>query len=164
MKEGKNILKEKIIFRFIKNAKNVGGNSNRGSSLLIVISIFALFMVLSMNLMLAAKATENGLSDEFETDRVNLYVNSVYKLVNQAVLSGDLPELFKVDATSESPAAIAFSGFDEPVEGKVYKNGNEATLELDITFKSKVYVVIARYEVTSVGTTLKGCDGIVKVE
>lgn len=136
-------------------------NSNRGSSLVIVLAIFALFMVLSSNLMLAAKATGNGLLDEYESDRVNLYVNSVYKVINRSILFEDLPGVVSVNATKDVPASINFSGFDEPVSGEAFKDKSVLYLKLYITYEEKEYTVTARYQVSGASVTSLGCDGIV---
>ena len=136
-------------------------HSNRGSSLVIVLAIFALFMVLSANLMLAAKATGNGLSDEYDSDRVNLYVNSVYKVINHSILFDDLPGLVSVNATKDVPSLVEFSGFDEDVTGEAYKEKSVLYLKLYITFEEKTYTVTARYQVSGASVTSLGCDGIV---
>lgn len=148
--------------------------NNKGASLVIIIAVMALFMVLAMNILMAANVTSNDMSNEYDHDRVNLYVSSVFKTIDSKVCSGEIPGVFKsAGDTVESANELTFDGFrfddtNVTVKAKAIKYGSAyGEIWYEVYIGSKTYKLTGRYILSKVGKDTvimsDGCSGIEQV-
>lgn len=133
--------------------------NNRGASLVIIVAIFALCMVLAMNVLMAAHATTTGLNDEYDTERINMYVSSVYNCINQKVIDGSLNELFEAGA-DKTATFTGFDGGNVTVTGHREVGTKEATATFTIPFEGSNYKIQTVYTLTSTFPLVKSCTGL----
>lgn len=142
---------------------------NKGASLVIVIAIMALFMTLSTSILIAAHSISESLSNDYDADATNLYVNSVYKIMRDTV--------FEQGITAGS--TLEFTGFT--YEGKevkacavmsdyVDKDGIEyttaGTVDYEVTMpEGTTYVIRCLYELPGGGGIYeRSCSGIISTK
>lgn len=142
----------------MKRVKEVLQN-NRGASLVIIVAIFALCLVLAMNVLMAAHATTTGLDDEYDTERINMYVASVYNCVNQKILDGTLLGIFQV-GTDKTVTFTGFDGGTVTVVGHREAGVSEATATYTIPFEGNDYKVQTVYTLAGGIPVVKSCTGL----
>lgn len=142
--------------------------NNRGASLVIIVAIFALIMVLCLNVMMAANATTNSLSGEYEADRINLYVSSVYHTLNQVIESGDMQNVFPDDENDVNELEFSSGGNDNGnhkvglnVRAEASRKGSDGVIDYYIKFEGNEYHVQATYTVKPGQILVKRCTGII---
>ena len=132
--------------------------NNKGASLIIIVAVFALIMVLSMNVVMAANVTTTGLEDEFESEQLQMYVSSVYDCINQKILAGEITGLFESGKTHR----VDFTGFDEDVYIEATKpmDIKDSVVVYHIAYKGQLYQIQTIYLVSSGFITVKSCSGL----
>lgn len=146
-------------------------NNNRGASLVIIIAVMALFMVLAMNILMAANVTSNNMANEYDSDKINLYVSSVYRIIDEKVCSNEIPGVFEgAGKTIEEANVITFNGFSYnnkkcDVEAKAVKFGSKyGEIYYVISFEGTDYYLTGRYSLSKAGKATiiisEGCSGI----
>lgn len=144
---------------------------NRGASLIIVIAIFALVMVLCLNILMAANVTSNNLANEYESDKIDLYISSVYRTINSQICEGNFGNVFDgiqsdgIESNSITFTGYKYGGKSVDVTAECVKNGpGYGTIYYRFLLNNKEYEVIGSYSVSRVGggvlITSTGCSGI----
>lgn len=141
---------------------------HRGASLVIVIAMMALFMTLSASILIAANSISESLSNEYDADAVNLYVNSVYKIMKDAVYeqgfsSGNTLDFkgFTYKKQAVSACAVMTDYVDN--EGNIYTTAGYVDYEVTMP-DGKTYIIKCLYELTGGGITERSCSGIISTK
>lgn len=154
----------------MKKANNCLKN-NRGASLVIIIAVMALFMVLAMNVLMAANVTSNDMSNEYDSDKINLYVSSVYRAIDEKICTGEIENVFDGAGDNMDEAnKLEISGFTYgkkscDVECRIVKYGSAyGEIFYVISFDGREYYLTGRYMLSKAGKNTiivsDGCSGI----
>lgn len=146
-------------------------NNNKGASLVIIIAVMALFMVLAVNILMAANVTSNNMGNEYDYDNINLYISSVYRVIDEKICNGEIDAIFDGAGDDIDSANIididgfVYKGKSCNVSLKSVKYGiNYGEVFYTLTIDGKEYTLIGRYLLNKVNgkTTIKsdGCSGI----
>lgn len=139
---------------------------NKGASLVIVIAMMALFMTLSASILIAAHSINESLSNDYEADATNLYVNSVYKIMKDTVFEEGFTDGSTLKFTGfmymgQPVAARAVMKFYEDNEGNIYTTAGNVDYEVTMP-DGRTYVVTCLYEMPSGGgISERSCSGII---
>lgn len=151
--------------------KRILKNNNKGASLVIIIAVMALFMVLAMNILMAANVTSNNMSNEYDSDKINLYISSVFRIIDEKICSNEIPGAFEgAGKTIEEANVITLNGFTYnnkkcDVEASAVKFGsNYGEIYYIISLDGTDYYLTGRYSLSKAGKTTiivsEGCSGI----
>lgn len=143
----------------LNNIKKYIGN-NRGASLVIIVAIFALFLVLSMNVIMAAQATTNGLDEEYEAERINMYVSSVHNCISEQIRNRQITGIFESGA-NHTVTLTGFQGGSVTLETSKLQGKMDATVVYTIPFEGKEYKVQTVYLVNGSTILIKSSSGII---
>lgn len=136
---------------------------NRGASLIIIVAILALFLVLACNVLMAAQATTTGLDEEYEVQRVNMYVSSVHNCISEKIQSGEIRGIFS-DGQTHNVTLDGFEGGQVTLEATKLSGKMDAEVIFTIPFEGKNYKISTVYLVNNGTITLKSCSGILSDE
>ncbi len=155
--------------RTMEESRKIGfiQDNNRGASLLIVLGMFVVLTVIAMNMLMLASAGDNAAATEYETEQRELYISSIYGILNEKMQEGLWKEAFVPGETT----TITVDGFEDaggtavPVTVDVMLTRNLAETVYRITYQGETYRIPAKYiyynidgEVT---ITLKTCEEMI---
>lgn len=139
---------------------------NKGASLLLVLAVFVVLLVVVMNLLMLVSSSDLTTQREYEAAQTELYLSSVFEVLNEQMTSGTFQEGFVRDETT----TIDVNGFEDgageviPVTIEITLTGNLADVQYKITYQGKQYGIKAKYSCRkkddSFTITLKACEAV----
>ncbi len=142
---------------------------NRGASLLIVLALFVVLLVVVMNLLMLVSAGDEAAKEEYHTAQTEMYLYSVYDILNTQMVSGAWQNAF-VDGETVSIEVEGFEdeeGNEMPVTIEIVCNRNKADVSYHISYQGVTYLIAAQYTyyemVNQVSIELKACRGMIQL-
>lgn len=142
---------------------------NRGASLLLVLAVFVVMLVVVMNLLMLVSAGNRTTVQEYEAEQTEMYLASIYEVLNSRMVAGTFSGAFVADKTTN----ITVSGFQDgegnaiPVEIKVSLVKTVADVEYYITYQGEQYCIKAKYACRKkdgkINITLRSCEELTQL-
>lgn len=133
---------------------------------MIVLAIFVVLLVVAMNLLMLVSAGDQTTNREYEAAQTELYLASIYDVLNEEMLAGTWKEAFVRDETT----TVDITGFVDgagnaiPVTIDISLTRNMADVEYKINYQGKVYLITAQYSCRKrdddFTITLKACKDL----
>lgn len=153
-----------------KNRQRVRlSEDNRGATLLIVMAVFLFLTVIASNIIMFVNSANNTVNIELETSKQEMYVMSIYEVLNSRMLEGEWNDAF----VRGMEVRVDVNGFKDeeneeiPVEISINLSKNNADVYYYITYGGNQFSIHSQYSFIKTGEnttiTLKKTNSCVRV-
>lgn len=141
-------------------------DNNRGAAFVVVLAVFTFMIVIIMSILMLASSVDYNVGEEYDTKQAELYVSSIYQLIDHKVCTCEFKDAFVDGETTH----VVISDLKD-------KAGNEIAVSLDVKqdrkraevtytigYMGEQYLLITDYGVVVNGSdktiTNRGCRGL----